>query len=377
MEPVKKIGLWGLLLTSLCVIQPALAVISPEAQNRLSVVQGTLATTPAPVVGNLSVSGQFDQAQYYQGGFATVAVAVGQPAGQRAHVALVQAYPDGRVVQLFPNACQPVGEVTGSNRFEIKGCTADGRGIDERGLWVNDGPGTYLVKLIASTDVGALNSLLSISRAEELSDRLQRGNYAGTVWSVDAIAYTVVDSAGQTGVQQPVPPVISQQPGTVPINWANIPSDFNLSLQLQGNRSTYRLGESLVFSASAEQTCELGLVEITPSGAATAVYPNSFEEIKLKSGRMSWFPAADSKMRIVVREVGTSTYLAICSKKPGFLDGFFGLFSSKSTPDTKPMVPAQGTRAAEIKPVISVEALMRDDPNNQEARAWVSVQVVQ
>jgi hypothetical protein len=293
-------------------------------------------------------------------------------------VALVQAYPDGRVVQLFPNFCQQNNLVRGNNRFDILGCTQGGA-IEPRGLWVDDGPGTYLVKLIASTDAAALKGLLGLQRADQLADRLQNGNYGGTVWSVDAIAYTVQGVAAQPAPQpvpqptQPVTPVAPVAPivvaGEAPAGWNNLPSDFRMSLRTLESRTNYRQGEAVVFEVTSEESCELGLVEVAPSGVATVVYPNAMEEVELKAGKATWLPGRDSDIEVRARELGAHHYLAICSRKPGFLDGFWGLFGDKSA--------AASERAVEMKPVISVQELLKDDPKHDEARAWVSIQVVQ
>jgi len=355
--------------------QRAAAALTSEQNARLSVEQVPLAQVAVPVVGNLSVTGQFDQATYVQGGFAKLSVAVGQPNNQVAYIGLVQAYPDGRVVKLFPHRYQPNNVVVGNNRFEILGGVAATGQLEPRGLFVNDPSGTYLVKLIASTDAAALNSLLSITRAGELTRRLQAGNYvsSGTVWSVDGIAYAVSGNATQPLTSAPPPmsqaiagqPVMAQpvvMPGLG--NLTNMTSDFDLGIHTKDNRSSYRVGEEMVFQLSAGESCELGLVEIGPTNELEVLFPNPVEKIKLKKNRVAWVPSRGSAITLKPDRVGTHTYLAVCSRKPGFWESLFG---SKSGDE----------RTLGLKPTTTVADLLKDDPDGQEARAYISVQVMQ
>lgn len=361
MKSLIKIGVVSLA----CLVGFGVQAQSSQAwQDRLSVEQMPLYQAQAPV-SNLTISGAFNQAVYQTGDTATLTVALAQPANQEAHVALVQAYPDGRVVQLFPNRYQPNNVVRGNNRFEI-------RGASPQGLFVNDAPGTYLVKLIASTDKKKLATLLSegktASHFSRLATSAEYTQGSGTVLSMSEIGYQV---AGQAAVSTAavVPPSVVT-PAVVPSSTAasilsmveGRGSDFHVSIMPKGNKTTYVEGDELVFQLTSENTCEAGLIHLQPDGQVRVLYPNKVEKkVKLKAGKVSWLGTSEKGLRLRATTAGVNHYILACSDKPNLWQMIFGREEARTSFD--------------IDPMTTVQALLADEEKSLEAYAVTSITV--
>jgi hypothetical protein len=341
-----------------------------DVMSRLSVEQTTIATATPPAVGNLTLGGEFNKARYQQGEWANLKVRVEQPTGQNAYVALVQAYPDGRVVQLFPNQYQSNNQVMGNNTFYIRGARPEG-------LYVNDQPGAYLVKLIASTDSQLLNNVLaSTTKASDLAKNLQDRAYLGsagsTVWATNGIAYEVVGQAVAQSpglTSQPMAPAV--QPVTQPMGVQGMlamfdakQSDFHVSITTKNNQQQYRVGDALAFQLTSENNCEAGLIHLQPNGQMNVLYPNTvMEKVSLKAGRVTWLPESEDGLQIVADQPGQHHFMLACSDKPNFFEWIFGREKAQRG-------------SFNVKPTISVQELLQDDEDNWEAYARISVNVM-
>ena len=356
---------------SVLLLSPILqAAVAPELMERLSVSQATLVQTQAPQTANLTVNGQFNKVEYRHGEWASLNVNLQQTANQTAYVALVQAYPDGRLVKLFPNSFQPNNQVQGSNRFEI-------RGQSPAGLYVNDAPGTYVVKLIASTDPQRLNHLLTSSTqanlfATNLSSATYLGPQGSTVWSSSDIAYRV------QGVQSAAQPVTPAMPVAQPVasqpmaptfastlqSFSAKKSDFNVSVSLKNNQAVFRQGEPMTFQLSAEKSCNAGLIELAPTGVLSVIYPNEVTpKVELTAGKMSWLPTGDSKIQPLAGTPGEYAYLMVCSDKANFFEQLFG------------MGPKSRMSGFNVKPTVTVDELLKDRADSWEGYGYTRVTV--
>lgn len=360
------------LIASCALSSVAQADISPDQMLRLSVMQTELVQTQAPQVGNLTIDGKFNKLSYMQGEWASLMLNLKQPSNQTSYVALVQAYPDGRVVKLFPNRFQPNNQVLGSNRFEI-------RGQSPEGLYVNDQPGTYVVKLIASTDKQRLDNLLngatqSSLLVSNLTNTTLIGSQGSTVWSTSDIAYDVKGAvvAQQPATPAPVPvtPVApAAQPATSAFvsalqSFSAKKSDFNVSINLKNNQPVFRQGEPMTFQLTAEKGCNAGLIELDPTGALTVLYPNEVTtEVTLKSGQVSWLPKTGSKIQPLAGTPGEYAYLMVCTDKANFFEQLFG------------MGPKSRLSGFNVKPTVTVEELLKDDPDSWEGYGYTRVTV--
>lgn len=346
---------------------------------RLSVEQLPLYTAVPPVTGELTVSGTFNKQAYIQGDFAKLNVTVRQPANQTAFIALVQAYPDGRVVRLFPNQYQPNNQVLGNNSFEIRGSSVEG-------LYVNDPQGAYLVKLIASTNQENLNDLLAnVRSASQLASDLKHAgtHQTGTLWNASGITYLV--TSGASVVNAPLPqPVSTSQPLTIspslvvvaptptpvtqPITQGYLASQlalktsaFNVSLAAGNSQTNYLKGQNLTFQMSSEKDCNAGLIHENPQGQISVLYPNQVKpEVELDAGEVAWLPGSDGALNIVATDIGQNSYMLVCTNEPGFFDALLGFFGQKSTA---------------AKPTMTVEQLLADSKKFKKAYAITTINV--
>jgi hypothetical protein len=345
---------------------------SEQWQTRLSVQQSAIYGISAGQATNINLNAGFDKVIYQQGDYAKISVSVNQPANQGAFVALVQAYPDGSLVKLFPNDFQPNNYVVGNNKFEIRGQSA-------AGLYVNDAPGAYLVKLIAASDKQALDNLLVNSRqSNEFKNQVENKHQYGqhVTWAFNDIGYTV---SAHGAVNQPVyhpQPVVNQpqpiaaQPTTlVPIS-ASHPleafkarkSDFHLSIAPKNNKYAYNLGEKITFQLTSENDCEAGLIHMSANGKMTVLYPNQMnKKVKLKENSVTWLPESSSGLSVDLNRRGTNHFLLTCSDKPNLWEWMFGRskISDRSS--------------VSVKPTVTVEQLLQDHPDNYEAYAYTTV----
>lgn len=85
-------------------------------------------------------------------------------------------------------------------------------------------------------------------------------------------------------------------------------------LQITGNKSLFRPGDTLVLEVKADQDCNLTLISIEGSGLATVLFPNEFEpDNRIAAGNSVHIPAATAAYVLRTNKTGIESVLAICT----------------------------------------------------------------
>ena len=129
---------------------------------------------------------------------------------------------------------------------------------------------------------------------------------------------------------QPRPAVSTPIPATpVPAIEPTATPDLPLSFQLTTNHQQYRVGDLLVLTASANQTCYLLLYDVDSQGKAARFFPNSFVgEPRLFPEGQRRIPGDDEEFELPMEGPSGSGYIhAICSRNP--IEGLFEVYQSR------------------------------------------------
>jgi Domain of unknown function (DUF4384) len=138
--------------------------------------------------------------------------------------------------------------------------------------------------------------------------------------SVDAIGSSVEDVLAESN---------SRVPGSKPSEVDEIIQEadkiknpaqpFNISLKTSGNKSSYKLGESVQFSVEVDRACYLTLLNIKKDGKTLGVlFPNVWHTSQeVKKGKTYTIPAPDAKFHFRIAGPSGMEYVkAIATMKP-------------------------------------------------------------
>lgn len=314
---------------------------------------------------------------------------------QTARVELMDVNSAGVKTVLFPNACQPDSLVHAGQAVEV------GVGGSCTGIRVSAPYGLSLLKATATTgNVTSLSGKTARSAGPFSEYAGSAADYARGMtvvisqapqakWATAALHYSVapaavaaasttVTGASQVVVTDPATSTTVQvlaSPGAstsvivppAPVQAAAeftlppLKSDFGIALTT--NEASYRVGQTLSFSVSAEKRCDLRVVNIDHQGNHSILYPNRVEDsLTLTPGKTAFFPRAGGDIEIKLAGApGKQTLLAICAQNKTFLDSLLGR-SDRSA-------------IAAVKPTITLEQLLGDSGDGLVARKAVTYQL--
>jgi len=92
---------------------------------------------------------------------------------------------------------------------------------------------------------------------------------------------------------------------------------FKIDLAIEGEKTAFKSGESVVFTFTADQDCYLPIFNIGTSGQMIVLFPNKFNpDNKIEKGRTYRIPADETYQYQVTGPTGTETIKAIASVEP-------------------------------------------------------------
>lgn len=226
----------------------------------------------------------------------------------------------GRTTVLLPNTYTTDNQLQGNTVYSLPAPGANFR------LQVNEPFGSNLIKVVATTGAQPILDANALQRVDGPFAQF-RGNTRDLVRSVQvvmaeqpqsewAVADLFIDvvrnRAAAAAPAAAVAPTVTSAPDT-----------FNL--QMQVDRSQYRVGERMRVTLTAERDCSLTLVNIEQGqNQATVLYPNRVvQAVRLRAGQATVLPGADSALQLaVLGPAGPQTLVGLCTEEtqPALVD---------------------------------------------------------
>ena len=355
--PRLKGGLAAALLSAaVALAAPAAGAAPGEAE--LTPDQRALAILQVPPSNlNLDVWINHANAIYKVGQYVEVFVRANKPA----YVTIFNTNAAGQTHVIFPNAFSQANRVAANQVVKIPGPGANFR------LQVNQPLGANLIKVVASEQPTSLYEAAQVATdgafrsfkgsPADLARQIEAVSIASPQagWAAASMPFTVATQVMVTTTPSVVvSPVLVTEPvasgttmqgttqGTtqtggqaggqpsgqiaaVTSSLTSQPSGFELQVNMP--QRAFRDGDALSLSVTAEQDCELTLVNVDQTGQATVLFPNRMQEDnELDAGKMRFLPGSESKVEYrVAGAPGEQALIAFCTKeKPGFFAQLFG-----------------------------------------------------
>ena len=95
-------------------------------------------------------------------------------------------------------------------------------------------------------------------------------------------------------------------------------SDDDKTIMLLSDKVGYRTNALPVFTVKASSNCQLTLINVGPSGRATVIFPNKYQQDNfIKAGRQFQFPGPNAPFQFRLKTVGREKLIAECEINQG------------------------------------------------------------
>ncbi|WP_084154833.1 DUF4384 domain-containing protein [Polycyclovorans algicola] len=293
---------------------------------------------------------------------------------QAARVELVEVNSRGVKTVLFPNACQPNKALGAGQTVEV--------GVGQRGsascpgIRVSQPYGLSVLKAVATTDPNArfqtgrvMTGAAPFALIGDSADVYARTmtvmvNQAPpqTKWATANVHYSVAPSASATASVPSSRTTMAAAPAAAIPAAYPLPafkSDFGLNVRT--GEASYRAGDALTFSVTAERRCDLRVVNVDHNGDYSVLSPNAMNEsLTLQAGRAQFLPRSSGDVQVRLSgEAGTQTLLAVCAQNKSFWEVMTGR-----------------SAITEVKPTMTLEEILADRVDGLVARKAVTYQLL-
>lgn len=95
-------------------------------------------------------------------------------------------------------------------------------------------------------------------------------------------------------------------------------SEKEETITLVSNKVRYRANDLPVFTVNASTDCSLTLINVGPTGRATVIFPNKYQQDnEIKGGKDFQFPGPDAPFQFRLKDIGKEKLIAECTSGSG------------------------------------------------------------
>lgn len=302
------------------------AYAAPEISKNLTVEQRHITSLAAPQT-DLKVTAWVDHHDNtYQFGEEVV---LSVKTNQDAYITLLDIGTSGKVHIIFPNKYQTDNFLKAGQVVQVPSKNAP------FSIKVSAPVGKEVIKIIATTKKGSLikdektvtagpyKAIKASAKAfsKDLSVELRQRSEQGEKWAEYTKVITIVESnkfvidGKSPAAEAPLLAVGGKYAhSTLPLT-ITAPSLFKL--HLRSDKAQYRVGDEVKLFVTAEQDCQLTVLDLGTSGKVNVLLPNRYQQDNfIRGGQTIQIPSDIAKERYVVKAPsGTDHIVAICNKQ--------------------------------------------------------------